>query len=111
MAHAGCVLGATPRTHPAWAMQSLAYQLDDVEVEVARLELLLGAKHAEGAALGQFGVTAAYRYAEPRSIAVYDYTNVVFTALFGFVFFSQVPDALSVVGFAVILVAAFGMRR
>ena len=59
-----------------------------------------------GAALGQFGVTAAYRYAEPRSIAVYDYTNVVFTALFGFVFFSQVPDALSVVGFLIILLAA-----
>ena len=33
------------------------------------------------------------------------------TALFGFAFFSQVPDALSVVGFAVILLAAFGMRR
>ena len=48
---------------------------------------------------------------EPRSIAVYDYTNVVFTALFGFAFFSQVPDALSVIGFAVILLAAFGMRR
>ncbi len=64
-----------------------------------------------GAALGQFGVTAAYRYAEPRSIAVYDYTNVIFTALFGFAFFGQVPDALSVVGFAVILLAAFGMSR
>ena len=75
----------------------------------AQVLILVGA--GAGAALGQFGVTAAYRYAEPRSIAVYDYTNVVFTALFGFAFFSQVPDALSVVGFAVILLAAFGMRR
>ena len=75
----------------------------------AQVLILVGA--GAGAALGQFGVTAAYRYAEPRSIAVYDYTNVVFTALFGFMFFSQVPDALSVVGFAVILLAAFGMRR
>ena len=76
---------------------------------IAQVLILVGA--GAGAALGQFGVTAAYRYAEPRSIAVYDYTNVVFTALFGFAFFSQVPDALSVVGFAVILLAAFGMRR
>ena len=75
----------------------------------AQVLILIGA--GAGAALGQFGVTAAYRYAEPRSIAVYDYTNVVFTALFGFIFFSQVPDALSVIGFAVILLAAFGMRR
>ena len=70
----------------------------------AQVLILVGA--GAGAALGQFGVTAAYRYAEPRTIAVYDYTNVVFTALFGFVFFSQVPDALSVVGFLIILLAA-----
>lgn len=75
----------------------------------AQVLILLGA--GAGAALGQFGVTAAYRYAEPRSIAVYDYTNVVFTALFGFLFFDQAPDALSVAGFAVILLAAFGMSR
>ena len=64
-----------------------------------------------GAAIGQFGVTAAYRYAEPRSIAVYDYTNVVFTSLFGFFFFDQIPDALSLVGFVVIFSAAvFAVR-
>ena len=76
---------------------------------MAQVLILVGA--GAGAALGQFGVTAAYRYAEPRSIAVYDYTNVIFTALLGFAFFGQVPDALSVVGFAVILLAAFGMSR
>ena len=69
-----------------------------------QVAILLGA--GAGAAIGQFGVTAAYRYAEPRSIALYDYTNVVFTALFGFAFFSQVPDAASVAGFLVILTAA-----
>ena len=69
-----------------------------------QVAILLGA--GAGAAIGQFGVTAAYRYAEPRSIALYDYTNVVFTALFGFAFFSQVPDVSSVAGFLVILMAA-----
>jgi len=69
-----------------------------------QIAILLGA--GAGAAIGQFGVTAAYRYAEPRSIALYDYTNVVFTALFGFAFFSQVPDVASVAGFLVILLAA-----
>ena len=70
----------------------------------AQVAILLGA--GAGAAIGQFGVTAAYRYAEPRSIALYDYTNVVFTAMLGFAFFSQVPDFASVAGFLVILLAA-----
>ena len=74
----------------------------------AQVAILLGA--GAGAALGQFGVTAAYRYAEPRSIALYDYTNIVFTAALGFAFFGQVPDAASIAGFLVILFAAFRMR-
>ena len=36
---------------------------------------LLGA--GAGAAIGQFGVTAAYGYAAPRDIAVYDYSVIV----------------------------------
>ena len=74
-----------------------------------QVAILLGA--GVGAAIGQFGVTAAYRYAEPRSIAAFDYTNVIFTALFGFAFFGQVPDLLSVAGFAVILLAALRLSR
>lgn len=75
----------------------------------AQLLILLGA--GAGAAIGQFGVTAAYRWAEPRSIAVFDYSNVIFTAALGFIFFAQVPDTLAVIGFAAILLAAFGMRK
>ena len=74
----------------------------------SQIAILLGA--GVGAAIGQFGVTAAYRYAEPRSIAAFDYTNVIFTALFGFAFFAQVPDLLSVAGFVVILLAALRLR-
>ena len=69
---------------------------------------LLGA--GAGAAIGQFGITAAYRFAAPRQIAVFDYSNILFTAAFGFVLFAQVPDLWSVVGFVVILVAALRMR-
>ena len=70
--------------------------------------ILLGA--GASAALGQFGITLAYGYAEPREIAVFDYSNIFFTAAFGFLFFAQVPDVWSVLGFAAILVAAFRMR-
>lgn len=74
---------------------------DFTPMTAAQFWILLGA--GVGAAVGQFGITAAYRYAEPRTIAGYDYTGVVFSALFGFAFFGQVPDALSVIGFVLIL--------
>lgn len=75
----------------------------------AQVLIMLGA--GVGAAIGQFGVTAAYRFAPPREVAVFDYTNVIFTALFGFAFFGQVPDLLSVAGFALIVLAALRSRQ
>ena len=64
-----------------------------------------------GAALGQFGITLAYGYAAPREIAVYDYSNILFTAALGFVLFGQVPDAWSWLGAVAILLAAFFLHR
>ena len=74
-----------------------------------QLLMLLGA--GTGAAIGQFGITWAYRFAEPRQIAVYDYTGIVFAALLGFVAFGQVPDGLSLLGFAVIIGMAIILHR
>ena len=71
--------------------------------------ILFGA--GAGAAIGQFGITAAYGFAAPREIAVFDYSNILFTAALGFVFFSQIPDVLSLLGFAVIIFAAFRLQR
>ena len=75
---------------------------------LAQVLALLGA--GAGAALGQFGVTLAYRFAAPREIAVFDYSNIIFTAIFGLVLFEQVPDAFSIAGFVLILSAAWTMR-
>ena len=55
---------------------------------------------------GQFFITAAYSHAPAREISVYDYTQVIFSAILGFVFLRQVPDLLSFVGDAVILTMA-----
>ena len=44
--------------------------------------------------------------AEARRIAVWDYTNILFGAILGFLAFGQVPDAWSVLGFVLIVAAA-----
>ena len=75
----------------------------------AQVAILFGAGAA--ATVGQFGITAAYRLASPRELAVYDYSNVVFAAAFGFLVFGQVPDILSWLGMAVIVCMGALMAR
>jgi drug/metabolite transporter (DMT)-like permease len=54
------------------------------------------------AALGQFSITAAYCHAPAREISVYDYSQIIFSAVLGFIFFSQKPDAWSILGYIII---------
>ena len=72
-----------------------------VSMSLLQVGVLLAA--GASAALGQFGITWGYRFAEPRQVAVYDYTGIIFAALLGFLSFGQIPDAFSIVGFAVII--------
>lgn len=72
-----------------------------------QLLILLGAGF--GAAGGQFGVTAAYCYAPAKEISVFDYSMILFSAIFGFLLFGQIPDRLSVVGYFIIIAAAVGV--
>ncbi len=61
------------------------------------------------ACIGQVGITKAYIYAPAKEISVYDYTQVIFAALLGFIFFNQVPDGLSIVGYILICGAGVAM--
>ena len=63
---------------------------------------------------GQFAITAAYRFAPAREISVYDYTQIIFAALLGWLFFRQMPDLLSILGYIIICgtgVAMFFYQR
>lgn len=55
---------------------------------------------------GQFSITAAYTFAPAREISVYDYTQVIFSTVFGYFLFDQLPDVWSFVGYAVIIAMA-----
>ncbi|MDE6058538.1 MAG: DMT family transporter [Clostridia bacterium] len=71
------------------------------------LYLMLAGVSATG---GQFFITAAYRQAPAKEIAVFDYFQVLFAALLGFFFLSQVPATLSMIGYAIIIGAAVGKQ-
>ena len=62
--------------------------------------LLLAGASATG---GQFFITAAYRKAPAKEIAVFDYAQVPFAALLGFFFLNQLPDLWSLAGYVVII--------
>lgn len=67
--------------------------------------LLLAGAAATG---GQFCITAAYRLAPAKEIAVFDYMQVFFAAILGYFFLDQLPKTLSFIGYAVIIGAAIG---
>lgn len=61
--------------------------------------LLLAGLSAAG---GQFTITAAYTHAPARDVSVFDYTQIIFAAALGFIFFKQIPDIWSVIGYCLI---------
>ncbi|MBQ0039280.1 MAG: DMT family transporter [Treponema sp.] len=69
-----------------------------------QLFLLIGA--GASAAVGQFGVTNAYFNAPSSKISLYEYTNVIFSAILGFMMFQQIPDIYSFIGYGIIISAA-----
>ena len=55
------------------------------------------------AAGGQFSITAAYYHAPASKISIYDYSQILFSTLFGLVFFGQFPDWMSLIGYIIII--------
>lgn len=61
------------------------------------------------AAGGQFSVTAAYTYAPAGKISLFDYSQIIFATILGFLLFGEIPDAYSFIGYGVIILASLGM--
>lgn len=58
------------------------------------------------AAGGQFSITAAYCAAPAKEISVYDYSQIIFSALLGFFIFNEKPDIWSFIGYIIICAMA-----
>lgn len=52
---------------------------------------------------GQMNITAAYTYAPAKEISIFDYSQVLFAALWGILFFGELPDVYSFAGYAIII--------
>jgi len=66
-----------------------------------QLLLLLAAGVA--ATGGQLCITTAYTKAPAKEISVFDYSQVLFAASLGWIFFSEIPDRYSVIGYILII--------
>ena len=63
------------------------------------------------AAGGQIFITKAYSKAPAKEISVYDFSIVLFAAMFGFMFLGQIPDIFSIIGYVIIVgIAVFKWR-
>ena len=61
------------------------------------------------ASIGQFGITIAYKYAPAKEISIFDYSNIIFSAIISFMIFGVLPDALSFIGYGIIFIASLYM--
>lgn len=68
--------------------------------------LLLAGLAATG---GQFAITAAYSHAPAREISVYDYSQILFSSLWGILLLGEWPDLLSILGYIIIFTASLFM--
>lgn len=55
------------------------------------------------ASFAQICITRAYAIVPTKEVSVFDYTQVIFTAILGFIFLSQLPDIYSVIGYVLII--------
>ena len=56
--------------------------------------------------LGQVALTVAYKNAPASEISMYDYIGLIIAAMYGFMFFKEIPDFLSFLGYIIIIGAS-----
>ena len=80
----------------------LPYLIFDYKVmTMYQLSMLILA--GASATIGQYGVTFAYKYAAAKNISVFDYSQVLFSGVLGFIFFNELPDLQSLIGYIIVI--------
>ncbi|TCT16123.1 EamA domain-containing membrane protein RarD [Natranaerovirga pectinivora] len=71
------------------------------------LEFILLVGAGVFASVGQFTLTYAYKYAPAGEVSIYVYANIIFASILGLIFFSEMPDVFSFVGYLLIILAGY----
>ena len=58
------------------------------------------------AALGQFMITLAYKYAPASEVSIYNYFSVISSGIIGFILWGEIPDLKSISGAVIITLVA-----
>jgi len=74
------------------------------KVTFRQLLLLLGVGCM--GAVGQFAMTGAYFYAAPKDISIYDSSQILFSAVMGYLLFRQIPRGTDFIAYTLIILAA-----
>jgi drug/metabolite transporter (DMT)-like permease len=61
------------------------------------------------AAGGQFLLTVSFKYARAGDVSIYQYTQIVVASILGIIFFAELPDAYSLLGYVLIFSAGYLM--
>ena len=61
------------------------------------------------AAIGQFGLTLAYKYAKASEVAIYNYTNIIFSAIIGYFLWKEISDTWSIIGGVIVILTSVGV--
>jgi drug/metabolite transporter (DMT)-like permease len=73
---------------------------------ITPMQLFYCAMTGVAACFGQIFISSAYAACPAKEISIYDYSTVIFTALLGLLVLGEVPDWLSIVGYAIIIGAS-----
>lgn len=77
---------------------------DYVPMSLAQFACLMGAGIL--ATIGQFAMSAAYKRAPSSVLSVFEYSQVLFSAILGAVMFAQRPDITSLIGYFIVISAS-----
>jgi len=59
------------------------------------------------ALVARITVTKAYQMAQASLVSLYTYSQIIFSSLFGLMFFKEIPDLLSIIGASFIIISGY----
>ena len=63
------------------------------------------------ALIGQYFNTESYKESETKNIVILSYTRIIFSVIFGYIFFEENLTSLNILGIIVVIISSFMVQR